>query len=158
MASVFAFPLYAADEVDVFFLRPAENTVTGRVDQDALRNGGEAISGVGKLAQQFVLRLFTPIGGQAYEPREGSQFMLDVTAGRIRTAEQARRSFAISREEIISQFARDQELWPQIPDDERLAEIELVAASVVQDSVFLVVRIVSVAGQATAVTLPITFG
>jgi len=158
MSSVFAFPVYAADEVDVFFLRPAADTISGRVEQDILRDGGEAISGVGKLAQQFVLRLFTPIGGQRYEPREGSQFMLDVTAGRTRTADQVRRSFAIAREEIISQFLRDQELWSHIPDDERLAEVELVSVNVVQDSIFLVVRIISVAGQATAVTLPITFG
>lgn len=158
MSSVFAFPLYDADEVDVFFLRSASITNPDRVEQDIFRNGGEAISGVRKLAQQFVLRLFTPIAGHRYEPSEGCQFMVDVLAGRVRTVEQVRRSFAQSREEILAQFIQDRETWRMIPQDEQLATIELLNIAVDRDSIFLSIRLTSVAGQSTAVTLPITFG
>lgn len=158
MTSVFAFPLYAADEVDAFFLRSASSVNPTAVEQDLFRNGGEAISGVRKLAQQFILRLFTPIGGHRYESAEGCQFMVDVLAGRARTVEQVRRSFYTAKEEILSQFIQDRETWRTIPEDEQLASIELLNIAVDRDSIFLSIRLTSVAGQATAVTLPITFG
>jgi len=158
VSSVFAFPLYDADEVDAFFLRSASPSHPDRVEQDLFRGGGEAISGLRKLAQQFTLRFFTPIGGQRYEPNEGCQFMNDVLAGRTRTAEQVRRSFAQARDEILSQFIDDRETWATIPADEQLAAIDLLNVAVDRDSIMLFVRLTSVAGQSTAVTLPFSFG
>lgn len=157
MTSVFSFTLYDADEVDATFLRSASDSWT-RVEQDLFSDdGGVAVAGVRKLAQQVVLRLFTPVGGMTYEPREGCQLMTDVLAGRVRTTDQARQSFAQSREAILDQFVADLRQYPNTPADEQLASLDLLDVAVQRDALYLSVRVVSAANQAFPLTLPITF-
>jgi hypothetical protein len=157
VTSVFSFLMYDADEVDATFLRSASDNWS-RVEQDLFGDdGGIPVSGVRKLAQQVVLRLFTPLGGMAYEPQEGCQLMTDVIAGRVRTSDQARQSFAQSRDAVLSQFDADLRQYPAMPTDEQLAALDLLDVSVQRDALYLSVRVVSVANQAFPLTLPINF-
>jgi hypothetical protein len=157
VTNVFRFPIYDADEVDATFLRAASDNWS-RVEQDLFgEDGGVPVSGVRKLAQQVVLRLFTPIGGMAYEPREGCQLMTDVIAGRVRTTDQARQSFAQSRDAVLDQFDADMRQYPMIPADEQLASLDLLDVAVQRDALYLSVQVVSAANQAFPLTLPINF-
>lgn len=157
MASVFAFPSHPYDEVDVRFLIPMRDTGLSLNDQNLFAGDGQMVGSLEKLAQQFTLRLLTPRGMQAYEPGEGTQFMLDVLAGRLKTAAQVKQSFAIARDEILSQFAADVMKWDNIPSDERLANIELISVVVDRGSIHMQVRLTSVAGLSTSTNIPITF-
>jgi len=125
-----------------------------RVSQDLFSGGSEAVSGIQKLVQQVTLRLLTPQGGQAYEPDEGAQLMTDVLAGRTRTTEQARRSFAQARDDVLRQFANDVATYPDAPPSEVLANLELLRVSVDRDSLYLYVKIVSLAGVSSVFNVP----
>lgn len=154
MNSVFSFPDYG-DDVDVKFMKGGgTDQVSLRVTQDLFTGGSEAVAGIQKLVQQVTLRLLTPSGGQIYEPAEGSQLLTDVLAGRTRTVDQARQSFSQTRDDLLRQFATDVANYPDIPPTEILANLELLQVLVERDSLYLYVKIVSLAGVSSAFNVP----
>lgn len=154
--SVFSFPTVDAVS-DLLFMHVGQNSqISQRVQQDLFNNaGGTAATGIQKLVQQVTLRLLTPRDGYRFEPLEGAQLMTDVIAGQLRTAEDARRAFANSRESILQQFARDESDYPLLSDEERLHDLNLINVSVQRDSLYLYVKIVSRAGRNSVFAVPL---
>lgn len=116
--------------------------------------GGEFIAGIEKLVQRYTIELFTEIGSLTYLPARGSSFMLDARAGFWRTAGDVSESFnranlSVSDNLLLEESATD-------PGDERFASAELLAVSLLGDSVSLTVRITSRAGTSFEALLPLS--
>ncbi len=113
-------------------------------------NGGKATGGLQKLAQQVLIRLFTSQGNKRFEPEEGTTFATDIMAGRIRTAVDASRSLADAKEQLFEQFRMDVVQDSTIPLDERLADLQIVSVKLVSDTLYLTLKVISVAVPAAS--------
>jgi len=107
--------------------------------------GGAGCTGWQKMTQQFLLRLYTRLGGKPYSD-EGTQFVNEILAGTIRTTDDARRAFAFAKDTVIEQFDIAAINDPTIPLDEQLDNVELLGAGVQGDELFLTIRLTSRAG------------
>lgn len=119
-------------------------------------DGGEATTGIQKLTQRVLLRLFTSSLGQPYELTEGCSLLDAVDAQRIKNAADARGEFAAAREQVIDQFINDAIVRSNTPADERLQNLELLSAAVQGDVLYLVIRVTSQAGNQSQFIAPIT--
>src|SRR4029078_12886904 len=67
-------------------------------------NFGSICTGVQKVAQRVVLRLFTVLGSMLSSPSEGCRFMTEMTAGTFRSTVDVFASFSEAKAIIIEQF------------------------------------------------------
>ena len=116
-------------------------------------NGGVGVAGLAKLAQRVVIAMYTAQGTKKYAVDTGTKFVPLINSGQIRTAADIRPIFSYIRSELLRQFdSADVDR----PDDESLADIELISASISDSTLALSVRITSIAGQRGDITSPIT--
>lgn len=114
---------------------------------------GKICTGIQKLAQRWTMEFLTDLGSMPHLPNRGCEFLPLLRNGDLRT-----------RNEIISVFSMasltvsqnlQQEEYPGMPDDERLAEVELAYAEIQPGYLDLRVIIISRAGSSRAAILPI---
>lgn len=150
-------PLVPGRKVDLLaFQTPTPFTMTRQQQTIFTPEGGAACLGWQKMAQQFMVRLYTRSGGKPYARNEGNQFVTEILAGAIRTTEDARRSFAFAKESVLDQFDADVEADSTIPLDEQLQTVELLGATVQGDVLTLSIRLTSRAGAQGQFIAPLT--
>jgi hypothetical protein len=114
---------------------------------------GSICTGVQKVAQRFTIRLFTVRGSVLHQPTEGCDFMRDMMVGRFRSTVDVFASFAEAKTAILEQFRNEQLAYD--PDEERLADAELLQVVLAMDFLGLRVRVVTAAGTSRSVIIPI---
>lgn len=115
-------------------------------------SGGEITTGINKMVQRFLLRLLLVRGSMKYRPDEGTDFILRLRLGQIRTETALRSAFTIAEIRIKAAFSRDE--LETDNDDERFDRAELTAVVIHPGFANLTIQISSQAEQATVI-LPI---
>lgn len=140
--------------VDVTVLQtatPFSNTVA---DQTLWQgDGGLACTGIYKLAQQVLIYLLTPVDSQPYTRSKGTQLIPAVFGGQLRTAVDVRRVFAVSRQQVLSEFfdAVPQTAYP----DEQLADLQLLNVRIGGGELELDLQLTSRSGDSLVFIAPI---
>ena len=116
--------------------------------------GGEFIAGIEKLIQRYTIELFTELGSLTYLPARGCSFMIDARAGFWRTSGDVQESFSRASLDVADNLSGEESTTD--PDDERFLSAELLAVSLLGDSVSLTVRITSRAGTSYESLLPLS--
>lgn len=117
-------------------------------------NSGQICTGVQKLAQRWALEFLTEEGSMPGLPERGNEFMRLVRQGRIRSAPEVRGFFATSALRIDRNLRNEE--YENMPADERFASAELLGVSFLPGYLSLTVEVVSRAGSARQVILPIS--
>ena len=129
---------------------PAEGT--GSVEL-AFNKGGEITTGVQKLAQRFFMLLFTPRGSVPYAADVGSDFLLALANGGLRSVADVYTAFSAAlvdvREQLLAQETTSD------PNDERFDEAEIVNLRIDTATVYITVRLITVAGAEARYIAPI---
>lgn len=110
-------------------------------------------TGVQKLAQRVLMRLFTVKGSRRYQPMEGCVFMSDASKGVFRTTANVVSSFAASRTDILIQFAAER--YVTDPPDEVLVDLRLDNVVLALDGVAITVKITTAAGTTRKLIAPL---
>lgn len=116
-------------------------------------DGGEAITGVLKVAQWFVVEFLTAAGSLPYDPARGTGFVPALISGALRTETDAFVAFGFAVGTIRALAAQ---LEPAgAPADERFASAVLDSATIVPGSVSLHITLTTAAGTSRAILLPV---
>lgn len=148
-----------ADYVDRKFdvLAYSGATAAGKVvltQELVARQGGEICTGMQKLAQRFLLELFTETGSLKYQPTRGCYFMKQANGGELRTPFDVYAAFSAALVSIETNLLLDEtELDPA---DELYASAEVLALTLAGDTVSITIKLTSQAGTSREVILPIT--
>lgn len=120
----------------------------------AVSSHGAATSGIRKLAQRYLMRLFSRSGTVPGEPHEGTNLLPNLNSGRVRTSVDLQREFADAQLRIVAAFSREQQRR-SMPLDEQYREAKLIGASVRDDVAILSISLISQAGETLQFTAPI---
>lgn len=116
-------------------------------------NSGKICAGIQKLAQRWALEFLTERGSMPGLPNRGSDFMLQVRRGELRTQLDVTQSFHDAALRIRATLQAEE--YAGMPEDERLDDVELMSVIIEPGYLNLRVMISSVAGTGRAVVLPI---
>ncbi len=114
---------------------------------------GSVCTGVQKLSQRWLLEFLTGTGTMPYLPDRGSDFMLDLWQGQLRTTIDARQSFFIAARQVQQNLQAEED--DDMQDDERYGSVTLLAIVVNGDQLTLRLELRSLAGTSRQVILPI---
>lgn len=115
--------------------------------------GGMVVTGVAKLAQRYLLSLFTDRGSLVYLPTSGTDFLSDARKGLWRTVADVHQSFASARLDVARQLVRVQQTTDSA--DEQYASSELLGVDFQGDQVVLQIQILSQAGSSVKIVAPL---
>lgn len=115
--------------------------------------GGQAVTGVLKLSQRWLLEFLTERGSTPFAPTTGTQFVTEVRQGLIPDESAARLAFASAAADAAA-AVRVQERETD-PADERLDSVTLDDVMVRFGVVTLTVTITSLAGESRTVVQPL---
>lgn len=122
--------------------------------QMTLSNGDAGVvTGIAKLVQRFLLTWLTDQGSMPYLPNAGTDFMLQLQSGSIRTDNDAIAFFGFAMQSVSSQMQAEE--LATDPNDERFASAVLLGTSIVGDTLTYSVQVNSLAGSSRQVILPI---
>jgi hypothetical protein len=116
-------------------------------------SSGQICAGIQKLAQRWTLEFLTERGSMPGLPLRGSEFMLQVRRGELRTQLDVTQGFNDAALRIRATLQAEE--YAGMPDDERLDDVELMSVIIEPGYLNLRVMINSVAGTGRAVVLPI---
>lgn len=108
-------------------------------------------TGLLKLSQRLVLRLYTELGSATGRPNFGSNFLRDIRLGRYPTTGAIEQGFAEDRLDLLLQSREDSATSPQ----DTLADIRLIGVRKIADLVVLQLQVVSQAGASAVFPLVI---
>lgn len=113
---------------------------------------GQVCAGIQKLAQRFIMELFTIRGSMTFLPDRGCDFLIDASRG-FYTELDAIIAFNLAIVDVARNLQREEDdTWP---DDERFASAELISLILSGDRVTLRVKLQSRAGDAREFLAPI---
>ena len=116
--------------------------------------GGEVCTGVQKLAQRWVIEFLTIRGSMPYHmSTRGSDFLLWLRQGRIRTEFDVRAYFNFAAQQVKTNLINE-ETATMHPED-RFQQARLIKLLLAQDTLELFTEIISLAGDTRQVILPI---
>lgn len=115
--------------------------------------GGELCAGVQKLAQRWLLEFMTTPGSMVNLPGRGCAFMRQLRRGELRTTVDAVQAFQLAADRVRVNLQDEESATT--PDDEALAAAELEGMAVAGDRLTMTVRILSRAGYAALLVLPV---
>jgi len=146
---------YAGRKLDVLAFDGATLKGETLLDQVLARPGagGKITAGVQKLAQRFLLELLTEEETLPYNPSRGCLFMFEARAGYFQTHLDVIGAFARAVSAIRRNLANDE--TDDDPEDERFASAELKSVSLAAGTARLYVELLSQAGTARTVLLPL---
>lgn len=147
---------YAGRQYDVLAIRGAVAAGDVELSQtlfDSERDG-EICVGIQKLSQRWIMEFLTELGSMRFQPTRGCRFVTDLRRGRLRSQEDVVTSFGFSAFTITNNLQLEE--TDDMPDDERFDHAELVEIVVAQDLVSLRVNVLSLAGGAREVILPVS--
>ena len=114
---------------------------------------GEAITGIVKLAQWFVIELLTIAGSDPYDPTRGTNFMSTLLSGGVQTDTDLFVAFGFAVG-IIRMRARQIET-ATTPTDEQFSAATITSATIAPGQVSMNILLTSAAGTARPVLLPL---
>lgn len=150
---------YLGRKVEVLAFPGARPTGSQLLTQSLLRplEGGQVCVGVQKLAQRWLIEFLTIRGTMKYKPLRGSDFMAELRSQALRSENDVYAAFLAARGQVATNL-RAEDL-PEDPADERYADARLLSVTLRSDrTVVLTVDIMSAAGTARKVILPLTVG
>lgn len=115
--------------------------------------GGTILAGVAKMGQRATLLLLTERASLRYAADVGTMFMAEARRGRWRTALDVQQAFYAALVDVRRQMSRLE--LDTDPDDERLADGELLSVGLAGDRVEIGVQWTSRAGSAAKMIAPI---
>lgn len=115
--------------------------------------GGKICVGIQKLAQRWTLEFLTEKGSMPGLPNRGCDFMTLVRQGRLRTQLDVTQSFYAAAIRIRATLQTEE--YSNMPDDERLSDVELVSVGVLPGYINLRVLVISRAGDGRDIILPV---
>lgn len=147
---------YAGRTVDLvaYYLEtPLGETKLG---QDLARPslGGEICTGPQKLAQRFLIKLFTITGSVKYRPTDGCNFMSTILSGNLRSSADTFLAFSVAVATLRRQFVTEDLLVTQ--RDEQFKSAELQTVKIQADQITLYINLTSQAGTSAVAILPIS--
>lgn len=146
---------YAGRTYDVLAFRGAAARGEVRLDQSLFGAdaAGTICTGIQKLAQRFVLELLTERGSLPYSPARGTTFMTRLRQGRLRSEADVFVAFGFALNDL--ELSLTAEEAGTDPDDERFASASLDKVFIEPGVVVLHVTVLSRAGTARKVILPV---
>ena len=146
---------YTDRTVDIFSF---SGEVIGRETllQQALAQVGQpgtVCTGIQKLAQRWLIEFLTEAGTLLYLPTRGCDFITQVRMGVLQTTLDAQQAFLLSALTVQSNLTAEEDA--ATPLDEAFASVDLIAISVIGDTISLRVQINSQAGTSVKIILPI---
>lgn len=146
---------YAQRKYDLLGLQVSRTDLPSRVSLALYSedSAGKICVGIQKLAQRWALEFLTELGSMPGLPTRGSDFMLRVRRGELRTQLDVIQSFNDAALRIRSTLQNEE--YPDMPDDERLDDAELMSVAISPGYLNLRVMINSLAGTGRALILPI---
>lgn len=146
---------YAQRKYDFLGLQVARTDLASQVSLALYSedSSGKICVGIQKLAQRWALEFLTERGSMPGLPERGSDFMLRVRRGELRTQLDVVQSFNDAALRIRSTLQNEE--YVGMPTDERLDDAELMSAAIAPGYLNLRVMINSVAGTGRALILPI---
>jgi len=143
---------YANRQVDVHcFYRDAAGRVTLRLALPG--EGGQAITGILRLAQRFTMELLTERGSMRYLPERGTSLLSRIRSGFI----QSPADFTLALSNAILEAATNlrQEEDENTPADERLISVDISEATLGGGRAVARLYLESAAGTARTLVLPV---
>lgn len=116
---------------------------------------GTLLTGIRKLAQRFLLELFTERGSMRYLPDRGCDFLTAARQGRLRTPFDVLAAFSAALVDIRQNLTSEE--TDADPPDEQFADATVAALTVRPGFLALTLRITSQAGTSREVLAPLTF-
>lgn len=145
---------YRGRKFDVLVLQGAKAVGDVLLTQQLFNgNSGQICTGTQKLAQRWTMEFGTEAGSMKYRPARGCQFMRDFRRGRLRTEADVQASFDFAELAIFRNLTVEE--LDDTPAEERLDHATLLQIAILADRLQLKVRIVSRAGTARAIILPL---
>lgn len=129
------------------------------------QTSGKLCVGVQKLAQRWLLEFFTEVGSMPGAPTRGSSFLQAARTGGLRSQINVRGAFADASVEIQRNLQAEE--YADMPTDERYGNAELLAFTIVPETIKsvktatsivflrLTVKITSLAGDSREVIVPV---
>lgn len=145
---------YSNRVYDLSMLQGVNDMLAVRVDQSLFGNNGEVCTGVQKLAQQWLILFMTELGSMGHQhANRGTMFMYWARSGYIRVEFDVRTYFNFAAQDVYSQMRAAETV--DMPADERLQNAELIGFQIFEGQLSLSIHIISLAGAAREVILPI---
>jgi hypothetical protein len=115
---------------------------------------GFLTSGIAKLAQRFLLELFTEQGSIPGDPLRGTTFMTELRLGRVRTTVAAEQAFAFALDQAKLRLQLEEDA--NAPLDEKYGRVELISIIIAPaDKLTLQMRLTSAAGEGVTLLFPL---
>lgn len=114
---------------------------------------GQICVGIQKLAQRWLLEFLTETGSMPGLPTRGCNFMTLVRRGVLRSQADLTVAFSFASYDVTAALSNEEDnTWP---DDERIVTAELLSVAFLPGYANLRVNIISRAGTARAIILPV---
>ena len=114
---------------------------------------GKICAGIQKLAQRWALEFLTEKGSMSGLPNRGCDFMTLVRQSRLRTQLDVAQSFYAAAIRIRATLQAEE--YENMPDDERLADVDLMSVAILPGYLNIRVMVTSLAGDERAIILPV---
>lgn len=146
---------YATRKYDFLALQNPDALKERQLDMQlfSASTGGQICVGAQKLAQRWTLEFLTEIGSMPGRPTRGCNFMTRIRRGSIRTRLDVVQGFYAAALRIRTTLQAEE--YANMPTDEKLADVELVAVTFLPGYLSLKVNVLSVAGTSRPLILPV---
>ena len=147
---------YAGRTTDILAFEGAKAFGSALLDQTlALEGeGGKVCAGIQKLAQRFLIELFTERGTLTYQPTRGTDFMTRAKQGSLRTSQDVLAAFSAAlvdvRRNLQAEESEDE------PDDERYQDANILSVFTQPGEIKISLEVFSLAGSSRKVIFPIS--
>ena len=117
-------------------------------------NSGQLLTGVLRVSQQFTNRFLTEVGSQTYRDTYGTEFMLYLKNGIIRTDNEVESYFNQAVADTLYQM--NQLYTGDEPDDERHVEVQLQNFQLDEEYLTLYIVLTTADGTDRTISVPIS--
>lgn len=147
---------YEGRSVDLALLQGLTGAASGpplALDLAADGGSGEAVAGVWKFAQRWLLRFQTELGSKRYSPDDGCAFFTRSRSGLFANDADVAGAFGLSAIDVARQLRAEE--TDDDPDDERYGSVTLQGTLLTPGVLRLDLKFVSRAGDSAELLLPV---
>lgn len=147
---------YTGRLVDLFIFQGAKPLDEQKITL-SFGTGGAVTTGVQKMSQVFANHFLTEKGSVPLLPDKGTLFLTAIRQGRILDESSLQSEFVIATEAVKRAMSLQAE-QNGLPEDEQIANIELVSFSIdkIKSTLVVYIKLTSVAGSAHDLFLPLS--
>jgi hypothetical protein len=113
------------------------------------------VAGVHKLAQKYLLELFTVLGSQPDYPDYGTKLIATLLGGNLQSVAHVTHVFNIASWKVVKKLRREQKGEADIPSDEQMNTVTLQKVTVLNDEIRFSAKLFTRAGQTLDLILPV---